>query len=201
MRLVSLYAEVEADKCNACRTCERVCPTLAIAVGKDKKAHVDFEHCTGCGACEQRCPDYAIFMKRRAETKLLHVDPQQFDQQKIADLCNKARFNPEQIVCYCTETRAEEVAAAILAGAGTPEEISRATGIRTGCKVECIQPALRLLAAAGITPEKPKGWQWYGITPTAWDIPESVKDHYSKRGFYFNDDIRLLDLVAGPKKA
>ncbi|MEW6266964.1 MAG: 4Fe-4S binding protein [Thermodesulfobacteriota bacterium] len=198
MRLVTLRAEIDADKCTGCRTCEKVCPTVAVRVQK-KKAVVDLKHCTGCGGCEQRCPAYAITMQLRETPVRLHVPPEKFDRRKISALCRKARFNPEQIVCYCTETRAEEVAAAILSGADTPEKISRAIGIRTGCKVECIQPVLRLLAAAGITPPRPEGWQWYGLTPTAWEIPKEVKEKYSRRGFYFDDDIKLFDLIAGAK--
>lgn len=74
------------------------------------------------------------------------------------------------------------------------EDISFMTGVRTGCKVECIQPILRLLEAAGITPEPPKGgWQWYGRTVTAWETPEEVKRKYASQGFYFDEDIKLLD--------
>lgn len=93
--------------------------------------------------------------------------------------------------------RAEEVAAAILDGADTPEEISSRTGIRTGCTIECIQPILRLLEAAGIQPKpNPDGWQWYGETVTAWTMPEKVKQKYASRGFYFDEDRKLLDQVA-----
>ena len=81
------------------------------------------------------------------------------------------------------------VAAAILDGADTPEEISSRTGIRTGCTIECIQPILRLLEAAGIQPKpNPDGWQWYGETVTAWTMPEKVKQKYASRGFYFDED-------------
>ena len=73
------------------------------------------------------------------------------------------------------------------------------TGMRTGCKVECIQPILRLLEAAGITPKRPKGWQWYGRTATIWEIPEEVRQKYSSRGFYFDEDLKLLDsIVSAP---
>jgi bacterioferritin-associated ferredoxin len=173
-------------------------PDLSIKV-KNRKAAVDFSSCSGCGGCQQRCPAYAIVLKKRDEPIRLYVDPSKHDRKKIEDLCAKAKFNPEQIVCYCTETRAEEVAAAVLSGFDTPEKISRATGIRTGCKVECIQPILRILAAAGIDPVRPDGWQWYGKTPTVWDIPKNVKDKYSKRGFYFDDDASLLDSIAAAK--
>jgi bacterioferritin-associated ferredoxin len=56
----------------------------------------------------------------------------------------ESALQSEQVLCYCTGTRAEEVAAAILGGADTPEKISSQTGIRTGCTIECIQTILRL---------------------------------------------------------
>ena len=71
------------------------------------------------------------------------------------------------------------------------------TGMRTGCTVDCIQPMLRMGKAAGkeLHPD-PNGYQWYGTTVTAWDIPEAVKEKYSSRGFYFDEDRRLLDEIA-----
>ncbi|TDT51032.1 (2Fe-2S)-binding protein [Fonticella tunisiensis] len=200
MRLVTLLAEVDTEKCTGCRTCQKVCPTLAIKV-ENRKAVVDSEKCRGCNNCEQRCPVYAIKMVKRVNPVRVYVDPSTVDRSEVEALCKKARFNPEQIICYCTETRAEEVAAAILKGADTPEKLSLETGIRTGCKVECIQPILRLLEAAGITPERPDGYQWYGRTPTVWDIPEEIKEKYSHRGFYFDQDIKVLNKVAEGKKS
>ena len=194
MKVVSLLAVVDADKCNGCNICESVCPVLAIT-RVNRKAIVDEPRCSGCAACEQRCPNYAVTMVKRAQPYLVKADVEAVDYARVVALCKKARLNPEQLVCYCTATRAEEAAAAILQGANSPEEVSRRTGVRTGCKVECIQPVLRLLEAAGITPERPKGWQWYGRTPTAWDIPEDVREKYSKRGFYFQEDLELLDSI------
>lgn len=96
--------------------------------------------------------------------------------------------------------RAEEVAAAILEGAKTPEEVSSKTGIRTGCTIECVQPLLRMIDAAGLELKQVEnGWQWYGITPTAWTLPETVVEKYSKRGFYFQEDRELLDRVVHTK--
>ena len=198
MKVVSLLAVVDADKCNGCNICESVCPVLAIT-RENRKAVIEELRCSGCAACEQRCPKYAITMVKRAEPRVVMTDVGAVDYTQVEELCRKARLNPEQLICYCTATRAEEAAAAILQGAHSPEEVSHRTGARTGCKVECIQPILRLLDAAGIQPERPKGWQWYGRTPTAWEIPKEIKEKYSSRGFYFEDDLKLLDaIVAAP---
>ncbi|MGB9866508.1 MAG: 4Fe-4S binding protein [Bacillota bacterium] len=196
MKVVNLLAGVDPEKCRGCRTCERVCPVLAIRM-ENKKAVVDPNRCRGCAACEQRCPEHAIAMTKRSEPVVVKVEVPLAEYGRIEELCRKARLHPEQVVCYCSGTRAEEVAAAIMQGARTPEDVSFMTGVRTGCKVECIQPVLRLLEAAGIKPEPPKGgWQWYGRTPTVWDIPAQVKQKYASRGFYFDEDEQLLDRVA-----
>lgn len=195
MKLVNLIAVVDEEKCIGCKTCEKVCPVLAIKV-LDRKSKVDNERCRGCAACEQRCPVYAIRMEKRKELVFVGVDISSVDYNRVVDLCNKARLNPEQVVCYCTGTRAEEVAAAILKGAKSPEDVSFMTGARTGCKVECIQPILRLLEAAGIKPVPPQGgWQWYGRTITVWEIPREVREKHSSRGFYFDEDEILLERV------
>lgn len=196
MKVVNLLAKVDQAKCRGCKTCERVCPVLAIKV-ENKKAVVDPERCRGCNNCEQRCPEYAIVMVPLEHPVVVGIDVNTVDYTRVEAICRKARLNPEQLVCYCTATRADEVAAAILHGARSPEDISYMTGARTGCKVECIQPLLRLLEAAGYKPEPPaKGWQWYGRTVTAWEIPAEVKEKYATRGFYFDEDIDLLDRIA-----
>ncbi|MEW6442840.1 MAG: 4Fe-4S binding protein [bacterium] len=195
MKLVTLMPVVEGEKCKGCKTCVKVCPVLAIRM-EEKLAVADLDRCRGCALCEQRCPEGAIAMIARQEPVLAAVDLEGLDYRQIEQICRKARFHPEQILCYCTATRADEVAAAILRGAKTPEDISFMTAIRTGCKVECIQPILRLLEAAGIEPRPaPGGWQWYGRTVTVWEIPQRVKEKYAVRGFYFDEDIELLERV------
>jgi Fe-S-cluster-containing hydrogenase component 2 len=195
LRQVSLLAKVDREKCTGCKICEKVCPTLVIKV-VDKKAVVDEPQCTGCGGCEQRCPARAITLIKRDDPYTISFPIDETKRIEIDALCRKAKFHPEQIVCYCTETRAEEVAASVLAGNDTPEKVSATTGIRTGCKIECIQPILRLLNAAGYKPTPPEGgYQWYGLTPTIYDIPQDVKDKYQKRGFFFDDDIRIFEEV------
>lgn len=195
MKLVTLMPLVDSTKCIGCRTCEKVCPVVAISM-QDKRAVVDLERCRGCANCEQRCPENAIVMEKREVPVVAKADFEGLDYEEIAALCRRAKFNAEQIVCYCTGTRADEVVAAIMRGARTPEDISYMTGIRTGCKVECIQPILRLLEAAGIEPQPvPGGWQWYGRTITAWEIPQEVKEKYASRGFYFAEDVEILNRV------
>lgn len=200
MRKVSLLAKVDLDKCTGCRTCERVCPTLVIKV-ENRKAIVDEPKCTGCGGCEQRCSFRAITLLKRDDPYTIEFPIDEGRRTEIDALCRKAKFHPEQIVCYCTETRAEEVAASVLAGNDTPEKVSASTGIRTGCKIECIQPILRILNAAGYKPVPPVGgYQWYGLTPTVYDISQQVKDKYQKRGFNFDDDIRIFEEVIHAKE-
>lgn len=197
MRTIRMLAVVDSELCTGCTICDRVCPSLAIVT--DRKTHlaaVEADRCSGCPACEQRCPEGAIHMVVREKTFDIGVKVPPEDRERVDALCRAARFHPEQLVCYCTGTRADEAAAAILQGAHTPEEISFRTGIRTGCTVECLQPMLRLLDAAGLKPVPPKGgWQWYGLTVTAWDIPEAVKKRYADRGFYFDEDIEILERV------
>jgi heterodisulfide reductase subunit A len=185
-------------ECGACAVCNSVCPTLAISRNGPQPLIAEVD-CRGCGACEQRCPVYAIGMQKLDTPYTVSVAVEDVPYDKIAALCVRANLNPEQIICYCTATRAEEVAAAILKGARSPEEVSRRTGVRTGCKVECIQPVLRLLQAAGVTPERPAGWQWYGLTPAVWNIPEEIKSKYNSRGFYFAEDIELFKQAVAAK--
>lgn len=196
MKLVTLVASVDQDACNGCRTCSKVCPTLAISM-VDKKSVVDPDLCIACGNCEQRCPSRVIALKKRETPRLLSVAVDDLPRDQIDAVCARAGFHPSQIVCYCTATRAEEVVAAIIKGAHSPEAISAKTGLRGGCSVECIQPALRLLEAYGITPTPPKGgWQWYGRTTTLQEIPEEVKTKYANHGFCFEADLKLFESVA-----
>jgi Pyruvate/2-oxoacid:ferredoxin oxidoreductase delta subunit len=199
MRLVNTVPVLDEALCIGCVICTSVCPTLAWHVDRTTKlAVLDEPRCFGCPNCESRCPTYAIKMVPRPQDKLLYVDPKQVDYAQVEALCRKARFHPEQIICFCTSSRAEEAAAAILTGSRTPEEISVRTGIRSGCTVECSQPLLRLLEAAGIPFQRAlggMGWQIYGRVATVWDIPESIKEKYASRGFHFEEDIALMDEV------
>ena len=199
MKKVTLLAKVDMDKCIGCRICSKVCPVLAITI-ENRKAVVNEEECRACANCEQRCPQHAIEMVKREVVLEVGLDVSKFNQEEIRKICEKAHLNPEQVICYCVGTRAEEVAAAILNGATTPETASSMTGVRTGCTIECIEPVLRLMLAGGneLVPVK-GGWQWYGTTPTAWTISEDVKEKYNDRGFYFEEDKKLLDRIVSTR--
>jgi len=195
VKRVTLKAVVDPNLCIGCKICEKVCPVCAIHV-TDRKAKSDEDKCMACANCADRCPRYAIKMVEREDPFTVGVDVSKHDPETIRALCEKAHLNPEQILCYCTGTRAEEVAACLLEGATTPEEVSSRTGIRTACTIECVQPLLRLVQAAGneLHPD-PDCWRWYGVTVTAWDMPEQVKEKYNSRGFYFDEDRELLDRI------
>ena len=203
MKVVSLHASVNMDLCKGCKTCQMVCPVYAINVnkkGKEISVNIDDSLCVGCWNCEQRCPEHAIRMVP-CEPYILKTEVSQFDTSEIEALCRKAHFHPKQVVCYCTASRAEELAAAIFAGAKSPDAVVRATGIGAGCGIECNQTILRFLEAADIEFERPKdSWQWYGRTATAWDIPDDLKNKYPV--FRFDEDRLLLDrIIEAPVKA
>jgi len=196
MKTVRVQAQADMTLCSGCKTCQMVCPVYAIEVKRvdgQPQVNIDLDKCVGCWNCEQRCPEHAIAMVS-CEPFDLFTDVSQFDYDQIRELCKKAHFHPKQIMCYCTATRAEEVAAAILAGASDPAEVVRACGVGSGCGIECNQTILRFLEAAGKTFERPKlSYQWYGRTATAWDVPQKVKDEHPN--FRFDKDKELLDSV------
>lgn len=68
--------EVDKEKCKACGTCVRFCPTNAIKV--DETAIIDTSRCIGCGACANVCEEGAIKLERELgpviKTKELLID-------------------------------------------------------------------------------------------------------------------------------
>ena len=153
------------------------------------------EECKACLSCVDRCPAFAITIEPLQQPYTVGVDPSQFDPEEIMRICKKTHLHPKQVICYCNYTRAEEVVAAILKGAKTPEDISRMTGARTGCAVLCIQSIVKLLEASG-QPVMPVGThQTYGKTFTLWDLDPELKKRHEKRGYHFDDDIQLIEKV------
>lgn len=189
MKKVYLLSQVDKTRCLGCIVCENVCPTRAIKV-VNKKANVDKKKCVGCLHCMDACNEGAISFVRREQVLTLGVDPGDVDQQRLKELCNKAHFRPEDTVCLCTMTQAREVAAAILKGAESPEEISLMTGVRTSCGMYCISPILRLLRAHGVDVSPRKGWNWYDAHVTLWDISDEVAQKYPQ--YCLKEDKQLL---------
>jgi NAD-dependent dihydropyrimidine dehydrogenase PreA subunit len=54
-------AIVDTEKCNACKSCEEVCPTDCINV-PDAFAVVKTDECIDCNACMDACMSQAITM-------------------------------------------------------------------------------------------------------------------------------------------
>lgn len=53
-------AIVDIEKCDACKSCEEVCPTDSIKVVE--RAEVNVEDCIDCNACMDACMSQAISM-------------------------------------------------------------------------------------------------------------------------------------------
>jgi len=170
-------AEVDPTKCIGDRICERVCPTGAIRV-VEKKAVVDGKKCASCFKCMDYCEEEAISVVPRAEPVILRVDPSGVDPDELQALCGKAHLRPEDVICPCTLTRADEVAAAILMGARSPEDLSVMTGVRTACGMWCMSLILELLRAHGIDTTPPKGASWYDVDAALWNLSDAVVRKY-----------------------
>jgi NAD-dependent dihydropyrimidine dehydrogenase PreA subunit/bacterioferritin-associated ferredoxin len=196
MKTVKVQAQVDQELCTGCRTCEKVCPVYAVELEKQDGSlivKIDPDMCVGCWNCEQRCPEHAIAMAP-CEPFVLGTEVSRFDYGEIKALCKKAHFHPKQLMCYCTATRAEELAAAILDGAGSPDALVRATGVGSGCGIECNQAILRFLEAAGKSWERKKGsYQWMGRTMTAWEVPQEIRTQFAS--FRFDSDEELFDRI------
>jgi len=189
MPQVNEVAVIDYDKCRNCPFCVRVCPTEAISWDRNRKPMVvlDDSKCLDCTICMTRCPNHAISMQARAEPLTFGVDWTLADPKEVERICHAAHMHTEQIICFCRQQMAREVAAAILLGHRTPEQLAVATGIRTGCGVLCITSVLRLLQAAGVEVEKAPGYQYYGSYVTIWDLPAEAFEKYPE--YFLKEDL------------
>lgn len=197
MKLVTQNARFHPEKCLGCKACARVCPTQAFTFPDHRTAGKPLpmykvQDCRGCVACEQRCPAAAITIEKIEKPFTVGVDPRELDREQMAGICRKARVHPRQIVCFCTNTTAAEVVAAILKGAQTPEAISLMTGARTGCGIGCIQSLIKLLNASGHTVRSNEMPEYYGEGASLWDLGAEVENRYKGLGYHFEEDRQLL---------
>lgn len=202
MRRVNKVAMVDEQRCTACATCVRICPVEAIVIEKHEEkgsAAIDEQRCRDCSLCVLRCPEDAVKMIERESVLQIGVNPVDVSQRDMSRICRDAHMYPDQVICYCHRVQAKEVAAAILLGARSPEDIARATGARTGCGTLCITSVLRLLRAAGIKLTQAPGYQWYGVDISIWNLPEALQDKYKQ--FYIAEDLQCInELFPGSKQ-
>jgi heterodisulfide reductase subunit A len=61
LTLEAIHAEVDQDRCSACKCCLSICPYKAISFDAERDAtEVDPILCVGCGTCVAACPSGAI---------------------------------------------------------------------------------------------------------------------------------------------
>ena len=196
MQSVMKVAVVDEEKCSACSTCIQLCPVEAVRLDKSGKkpvARVDDRACLACTLCMTRCPEHAVAVQDREAPLYFGINPADAPQKAVETLCRAAHMFPGQVICYCRRIQAKDVAAAILLGAKTPEDISRATGVRTGCGVLCITAVFRLMKAASVMPGKAPGHQWYGAYLSIWDIPPDIIKKYPE--YYLAEDLKAMNHV------
>ncbi|MCU0821453.1 MAG: hydrogenase iron-sulfur subunit [Spirochaetes bacterium] len=73
LKVESITAEVDPEKCTMCGLCAKVCPYNAITVDKHKNmpAHVTAAACAGCGNCSAECPTKAITMHHFTDVQII----------------------------------------------------------------------------------------------------------------------------------
>jgi ferredoxin len=148
MGTIQFGIEVVDENCTGCYRCERVCPTEAIVMVGPKTealAVVDNEKCIACMRCIDSCDDDALKTINREVA--LELDTSELDEEAIKEMCRAADMMPTHLVCPCNNTTAQEIAAAILQGANTFEEVSLRNGVQSGCLMYCSVGLRRLLIA------------------------------------------------------
>jgi len=190
MAVINYVAELDVEPCTGCNLCDIVCPSNAITMTA-RKAAIDPDLCIGCGRCVDRCPEDIMWMARRETPLTITVAPDEAVEAQTVALLDKAGIDLNVSVCVCTLTPASEIARAIVKGAKDLEEVSAATGMRSGCGIYCVAPALRLLEAAGADMTPPKGYRWYPLTTSLWDISEEARRRYPDA--FIDEDRKVFD--------
>jgi bacterioferritin-associated ferredoxin len=132
-----------------------------------------------------------MWMKEREEPLSVTVLPEDVDQAAVTALLEKAGIEPSVSVCVCTLTPGSEIAGAVVKGAKTLEEVCAMTGMRSGCGIYCVAPALRLLEAAGRDMTPPGQHRWYPSTLSLYDLSDEVCAKYPDA--FIAEDRALFD--------
>jgi len=178
MKVVNYEIEVIEDNCTGCYLCENICPTKAIVLEGPKSsaiARVDNDTCIACFRCVDVCDDDALLAHRREQPITFGFDTASIDPVAINALIERAGVSPTQPICPCSLTSAQEVAAAILGGAQTMQDLALQTGVQSGCLMYCFAPVHRLLTThLGHDLESPRKNQWYNSSMTIFDVSDEV---------------------------
>ena len=163
------------------------------ALGEKRFAVINRQECFDCKLCLSRCPAHAIHMLDRDPPLRIGINMAGVSEAAVTEICEMAHMYPDQVICYCHRVQAKEIAAAILQGARTPEDISRLTGARTGCGTLCITGIIRLLKAGGVELTKAPGYQWYDLELSIWDVSPEIRRKYHQ--YYLAEDLRTFNEV------
>jgi Fe-S-cluster-containing hydrogenase component 2 len=180
MKVVKFLSVVDPEKCNGDKRCEKLCPAGAIKV-VERIAVVDENRCVACGKCKDVCREEAIEMIRRPKPLEIAFDVESVDQEKIRKLCAKVPLLPDMLICSCTGTMVREVAAAIIGGARSPEDIVLMTGAGSGCGIYCMGLIFKMFQSAGI--EIPDDPRWNNLPLCPQDIPDEIAEKYPQYHF------------------
>lgn len=181
VKIVNLQIEIVDDNCTGCYRCERVCPTEAITmVGPrtEALAVVDNDNCIACFRCIDSCDDDAMFAVPRDEP--LEIVPRfdGLDPHDVLELCRAADLDPDQLACACSGSPTKELAAVILGGATTFEEVALRTGAQSGCLMYCSVPIRRLLLAQTDTAESTARVRRYPVDLALRDVSAEAAARY-----------------------
>lgn len=190
MAAIRYVADYAVEPCIGCKLCDIVCPSGAIRM-EARKPVIDDALCIGCGRCVDRCPEDIMWMKERDAPLRVTVQPDEVDQDQVAALLAKAGIEASISVCVCTLTPASEIAGAVVKGGQTLEEVCAMTGMRSGCGIYCVAPALRLLEAAGRDMTPPPQHRWYPSTLSLFDLGDEVRTRYPDA--FIDEDKAVFD--------